>query len=522
MINMQGNFNQNGKIPNLIPSNQVEEMTDQQDMMTEILNIAKIKEGFYIGDRISAISLDVIIQFKITHIINATGNQIINQWESIGVSYLTLNWTEVPNQILFDKEDEIANKIVEFVDNSYLGNGEGLLAHSFKGQDRACIVALIYLMKKYKWSLKKSIEYLKSKKQDVEIPIYFYMQLQNFESRLKIKGEFTKDIPWEFGNLINTEEKLLRNTYINGLKPEIINFNLNKFKDNKRHIVWADINPFKKLPIEIVNSENDLFFKKDIRSITLHQSIKPLKGYINEAKNNMNRNNNLIIKNNIFISNHNNINNDKNLNNYKIISNKEEFKNNYENKFNRENNINSYNNIFQQKENMKNLQLRDNNPNSNINNIQNNYNFIKNNFFQDNKDINFIATGKFINQNNRNNLYNMNNNVNNRINNNGNNNLTNNMNVRINNNIPNNMNARIKNNIPNNKNNRINNNIPNNMNLRINNNIPNNINPRINSNIPNNINPRINNNIPNNLKENNQYKSLNEITKRKVLLLKYF
>ena len=217
MIGMQGNFNQNAIMPNLIPMNHIEEMSDQQDMVTEILNISKIKEGFYIGDKISAITLDVIIQFKITHIINATGNQIINQWESIGVSYLTLNWTEVPNQILFDKEDEIANKIVEFVDNSYLGNGEGILAHSFRGQDRVCIVALIYLMKKYKWSLKKSYEYLKSKKQDIDIPIYFFMQLQNFENRLKNKGELTRDIPWEFDNLIDSEEKLLRNTYINGL-----------------------------------------------------------------------------------------------------------------------------------------------------------------------------------------------------------------------------------------------------------------------------------------------------------------
>ena len=52
---------------------------DNQDMAIEILNISKIKEGFYIGDRISAISLDVIIQFKITHMINETGNQITNQ-----------------------------------------------------------------------------------------------------------------------------------------------------------------------------------------------------------------------------------------------------------------------------------------------------------------------------------------------------------------------------------------------------------------------------------------------------------
>ena len=52
---------------------------DNQDMAIEILNISKIKEAFYIGDRISAINLNVIIQFRITHMINVTGNQITNQ-----------------------------------------------------------------------------------------------------------------------------------------------------------------------------------------------------------------------------------------------------------------------------------------------------------------------------------------------------------------------------------------------------------------------------------------------------------
>ena len=78
--NQNLNINKNNFIPNITPViNNMPEMVDpmeNQDMTTEILNISKIKEGFYIGDRISAISLDVIIQFKITHMINATGNQI--------------------------------------------------------------------------------------------------------------------------------------------------------------------------------------------------------------------------------------------------------------------------------------------------------------------------------------------------------------------------------------------------------------------------------------------------------------
>jgi protein-tyrosine phosphatase len=113
----------------------------------DVINITKIKDGLFIGDEATAANLDIIIQFKITHMLNAAGTQIINSWESIGIKYLTLNWSENPNQNLFDQRDEIANRIVNFLEES-LKNGEGLLVHSLRGQDRACIVVLIYLMKK--------------------------------------------------------------------------------------------------------------------------------------------------------------------------------------------------------------------------------------------------------------------------------------------------------------------------------------------------------------------------------------
>ena len=282
------------------PSEQEEIIDDQnleniegQDYITEVLNISKIKEGFYIGDKIAAISIEVVVQFKLTHMINASGNQIINQWETIGMKYLTLNWSENPNQILFDPNDEIADKILFFIDDSFI-NGEGLLAHSFKGQNRVCIVVLIYLMKKYKWSLKKSMEYLKSKKQDVDIPPFFLSQLIKFESRLIQRGELTKDIPWSFENLKDPEEKLLRNTYINGLNlinkqkknDAFITYN----KTNVRHIMWADSNPFQQMPISVIDLDKDLFFKKKIKPIFPHQQRRVLKPCIKNNQNNQNEN----------------------------------------------------------------------------------------------------------------------------------------------------------------------------------------------------------------------------------------
>jgi hypothetical protein len=113
----------------------------------DVINITKIKDGFFIGDQMTSTNLDIIIQFKLTHMINAAGAQVINSWESIGIRYLTLNWSESPNQSLFDKKDEIANRLVKFIDEAQT-QGEGILIHSLRGQDRAVIVVLVYFMKK--------------------------------------------------------------------------------------------------------------------------------------------------------------------------------------------------------------------------------------------------------------------------------------------------------------------------------------------------------------------------------------
>ena len=57
--------------------------------------------------------------------------------------------------ILFD---EIANKIEDFIEDSF-NKGEGVLAFSVRGQNRVCIVILIFLMKKYKWPLNRCLDF---------------------------------------------------------------------------------------------------------------------------------------------------------------------------------------------------------------------------------------------------------------------------------------------------------------------------------------------------------------------------
>jgi len=256
-------------------------------MDSEIVNITKIKDGFFLGDEATAANLDLIFQFKITHMINSAGPQILNAWENIGTKYLTLNWYESSSQNLFDPKDEIANRIVSFIDDSFK-NGEGFLVHSVRSKNRACLVVLIYFIRKFRWSLKKALDFLRSKKPDIDIPSYFINQLSNYEIRLTKIGEGPKSTSWnDLGTGLVTdldnEELLIRNTFLNGNISSSIddillykNFQIKKYTG--RRIKWDDKNRL----ISNMNNKKDLLLQnvKDIKQVTNHLTMKPSKSML--------------------------------------------------------------------------------------------------------------------------------------------------------------------------------------------------------------------------------------------------
>lgn len=46
---------------------------------------------------------------------------------------------------------------------------ESILVHSVRGQSRAASVLAVYLMRKYRWSLLKTLEFLNSRRPELEI-----------------------------------------------------------------------------------------------------------------------------------------------------------------------------------------------------------------------------------------------------------------------------------------------------------------------------------------------------------------
>ena len=354
------------------------------DYTTEIINISKMREGFFIGDRIAGTNLDVVIQFKITHMINAAGSEIINQFESIGIKYLTLNWSESPKQTLFDSKDEIANRIVSFIDES-LKNGEGILAHSVRGQDRVCIVVIIYLMRKYNWSLRKCIDFLESKKQDVDIPKFFLEKLYNFGIRLEKYNQGKKKDNWnDDDNYVDSDEKLMRNTYVNGL-PSNKNVKSESGKKKKKKVGWADNNPYGKNDyLFSCNLQKDLFLMKDIKPVNNHLRMRPSKSCVkNKSKSvppereyiTLKDNNNNINNKNINVNNSQDDKNNNKIYNIQPIKQNEIFRDEMNNNVNQIS-FGLDSNILEQisniNNNFNNLTIPKNNNNPKNNNIMNN------------------------------------------------------------------------------------------------------------------------------------------------------
>ena len=246
------------------------------EYVSEIVNISKIEDGFFVGDKFCGTNIDVIIQFKITHIINASGNQILNQFETLGVKYLTLNWQENPNQVLFEPNDEIPNKIISFIEESFT-KGEGLLVLSMKGINRALIVVVIYFMKKFFWSVKKCVEFLNIKVKNGKIAKYFLTQLENYEKLIKFK---MSNEWYNTNNIQSDEEKIIRNTYLNSVlngnnkNKEMTKFSYKNKYNVKHHVSWGTINNV---------NENDLYFQKNIKDIDSHIRLKPKKKCIRTA-----------------------------------------------------------------------------------------------------------------------------------------------------------------------------------------------------------------------------------------------
>ena len=196
---------------------------------------------------------------KVTHTINCAGRQVPNHWEPIGVKYLTYFWLDQDSQVILDPKDQVSNECYAFISEA-LEKGDSVLVHSVKGQSRCCTIVASWIMRRYQWTLLKTLEFLNSRRPDLEIRANFIHQLTAYENRLVSSGLGPKTSKWtevsEKTNDFENEELLLRNTYLNAQMGPFADFSVMGDKQRPAKIKWIDDSlRDKKLPLSTVIEE---------------------------------------------------------------------------------------------------------------------------------------------------------------------------------------------------------------------------------------------------------------------------
>ena len=258
------------------------------ELKSEIISISKIRDGLFIADNRAGTNLDLLMQYKISHIINATGIPLPYSFESLGIKYLTINWTENPPENTVIINDDLILNIIKFIDESN-DNGEGLLGFSVTGKNRICVVIILYLMSKYNWSLKNCLEYIRKRKHDVDINNFYMNQLELYEKELITKNNFfNSPSNWNSDKIKDKDELVMRNTYMNEVNKNK-NVKENKSDNNNqykivRKVEWGDNKKYARQMAQPglihFNVDKDLFLKTNIEDITEHLHMKPLRSCI--------------------------------------------------------------------------------------------------------------------------------------------------------------------------------------------------------------------------------------------------
>lgn len=210
----------------------------------------KIKDGLFIGDTYAAQDIEFIFNNKITHIINCSSNEVPNYFEAQGIEYLSIPWEETDSQILFDQRGQTVEIICQFIEKGRR-LGESVLVHSVKGQSRASCAICAYFMKRFRWGFYKTLEFLDSRRPDLEIRRNFFEQLKILADGIGTHGEVSNNWDVIISNDpdIKREELIIRNTFFNS-KIENKGPNIyaqrkksrgkKKKEKRKRKIKWVD------------------------------------------------------------------------------------------------------------------------------------------------------------------------------------------------------------------------------------------------------------------------------------------
>ncbi|OLQ15653.1 Magnesium-chelatase subunit ChlH, chloroplastic [Symbiodinium microadriaticum] len=189
------------------------------------------------------VDLEFVVSNKVTRVINCAGRQVPNHWESIGVVYLTYYWVDAESQVVLDPRDVVSSESFRFIEEA-LNAAESVLIHSVRGQSRSCCILGAYMMRKYSWGLRKTMEFLSFRRPDMNLKTAFMQQLSSLERRLaeKLGSKQSLSTGWSEADFscLEAEDLLLRNTYLNGQMGPLAEFHSGLERQLPRRLVWLD------------------------------------------------------------------------------------------------------------------------------------------------------------------------------------------------------------------------------------------------------------------------------------------
>ena len=159
------------------------------------------------------------------------------------MKYLTYCWQDKETQTILDGKDKVANECCNFI-NEALNKGDSVLIHSINAKNRSLVIIATWMMRRYKWSLKKTFEYLHWRKPDLQIRHSFERQLIEYENKLLAQGLGPKTTKWgeiyERTNNFENEELLIRNTFLNAQMGPVADLTVGKGQRRVSKVKWID------------------------------------------------------------------------------------------------------------------------------------------------------------------------------------------------------------------------------------------------------------------------------------------
>lgn len=130
-------------------------------------------------------------------------------------------------------------------------------------------------MKKYKWSLYKTIEFLNNRRPDLEIRASFIRQLSYYEKRLLQETGVQSDAWTELASKphLENDELILTHTFLNAQMGPFADFSKSDSTmdlNDKTKLKWIDEKQSQKQLLITNDSKDDLIYKTEIEKVTNH------------------------------------------------------------------------------------------------------------------------------------------------------------------------------------------------------------------------------------------------------------